>query len=246
MAERRQRRAAPAPPSAAGAAPRAARSPGRRTRVRPPSARSLEREQEIYDVAADIFHRKGYAGTTLQDIADAVGLLKGSLYYYIDSKEDLLYRITQDIHEGARRTVAASAAVGGPPSARLRALVEGHVLAFRDRLAWIRVFYTEHTALTGERRREIMAERRAYEAYVDGLLAEGQADGSFCPDMDPRVARNGILTMVNSVYLWYRPAHDPPIERIATMYGDFVLNGLRCAPSHDHGTRAVEAGTGLC
>ena len=123
----------------------------------------MQREREIYDVAAEIFHRKGYAGTSLQDIADAVGLLKGSLYYYIDSTEDLLYRITQAIHEGARANLAASRAVDGPASERMRALVEGHVLAFRERLAWIRVFYTEHTALSADRRREIVAERRDYE-----------------------------------------------------------------------------------
>ena len=199
----------------------------------------MQREREIYDVAAAIFHRKGYAGTSLQDIADAVGLLKGSLYYYIDSKEDLLYRITQAIHEGARANLEASRVVGGPASARMRALVEGHVLAFRERLAWIRVFYTEHTALSVDRRHEIVAERREYERYVDDLLREGQDDGSFCPGLDPRVVGSGILTMVNSVYLWYRPSCDAPIEQIAAMYGDFVLSGLRCPPAHATGVHVA-------
>jgi AcrR family transcriptional regulator len=209
-------------------------TPTRRSRVRPPSRRWLEREQEIYEVAAEIFHKKGYAGTTLQDIADAVGLLKGSLYYYIDSKEDLLYRITRVIHRNARAILDETRAFEGTPSEKLYFLVRGHVMSFGARLTFIRVFYTEHAALTGERREEIMAERRQYAGYVDELITAGQADGSFCPDHHVRIVRNAILTMINSVYLWYRPGQDEPIEAVATAYADYAIAGLCCPPEHDH------------
>jgi TetR/AcrR family transcriptional regulator, cholesterol catabolism regulator len=186
-------------------------------------------------VAAALFHRKGYAATTLTDIAEAVGLLKGSLYYYFDSKEDLLYRITRQIHDNAKANLEAARAVSGPPSARLHALIGGHVLAFGRALAYIRVFYTEHAARSDERRQEIMEERRQYERYVDELLRAGQADRSFCPDLDRRIVANAILTMVNSVYVWYRPGRDDPIETVARTYADFALAGLRCPPEHQHG-----------
>jgi TetR/AcrR family transcriptional regulator, cholesterol catabolism regulator len=206
----------------------------RRGRVRPPSAHALEREQEIYNVAAEIFQRKGYGATTLQDIADAVGLLKGSLYYYIDSKEDLLYEITRVIHLGAIMNLEAAEAVGGSPADRLRALIEGHLNSFNERQTWIRVFYTEYGHLTGPRRTEIMGIRRRYEQFVDGLLREGRADGTFCADLDPRILTNAILTMVNTAFLWYKPERDEPIETVARAYADFVMAGLRCPPGHDH------------
>jgi AcrR family transcriptional regulator len=206
----------------------------RRPRARQPTARALEKEQEIYDVAAEILHKKGYAATTLQDIASAVGLLKGSLYYYIDSKSDLLYRITRTIHDEARANLVAAQAVRGPVSTRLHRLVEGHVLAFGRRLTSIRVFYTEYASLPVDRRREIMSERRGYEDYVCGLVREGIADGSFCPDLDVRIISNAILTMINTVYLWYRPGRDDPIETVATAYADYVIAGLRCQPEHRH------------
>jgi AcrR family transcriptional regulator len=206
----------------------------RRARARQPTARALEREQEIYDVAAEILHKKGYAATTLQEIATAVGLLKGSLYYYIDSKGDLLYRITRKIHDEAMANLEAAQAAPGPAAARLHHLVEGHVLAFGRRLTSIRVFYTEYAALPVDRRREIMTDRRRYEDYVAELLVAGVADGSFCPDLDVRIIGNAILTMINTVYLWYRPGRDDPIERVATVYADYALEGLRCAPTHDH------------
>jgi AcrR family transcriptional regulator len=211
---------------------------------RAPSARAIEREQEIYDVAAELFHVKGYAATSLQDIAQAVGILKGSLYYYIDSKEDLLYRITRTIHENARANLAAAEAVPGPAVDRLRALVESHVSAFGRHLTYIRVFYTEYGALTGDRRREIMAERRTYEQFVYALLKEASADGSICPDVDARVVGNAMLTMINSVYVWYRPERDGPITTIARAYGDYAINGLRCAPDHDH--RRLERRSDVC
>jgi AcrR family transcriptional regulator len=207
----------------------------RRARARQPTARSLEKEQEIYDVAAEILHRKGYAATTLQEIASAVGLLKGSLYYYIDSKGDLLYRITRTIHDNARANLEAAQAAPGPAAARLHFLVEGHVRSFGRRLTSIRVFYTEYSSLPVDRRREIMSERRRYEDYVCELLREGIADGSFCPHLDVRIISNALLTMINTVYLWYRPGRDEPIERIATSYADYALAGLRCPPEHRHG-----------
>lgn len=196
----------------------------------------MAREQDIVEAAAELFHRKGYAATSLQDIADAVGILKGSLYYYIDGKEDLLYRITSTIHADALANLEAARATGGTAADRLRALLEGHVRSFGQRLTWIRVFYTEYGALGDERRRHIMSERRGYEAFVQDLLQEGQASGAFCPAIDPWIAGNALLTMVNTVYLWYRPSRDADIDTVARTYADLALNGLWCGPGHAHHT----------
>jgi len=218
-------------PGGDGAAPPTTR---RRARARVATPRALEREQEIYDVAAEILNKKGYAATTLQEIASAVGLLKGSLYYYIESKGDLLYRITRKIHDEALSNLATARATPGSAADRLHVLAEGHVLSFGRRLTSIRVFYTEYAALTEERRREIMAERRNYEDFVSQLLRDGIADGSFCPLVDVRIISNAILTMVNSVYVWYHPDRDEPIETVATAYADYVVAGLRCPQWHAH------------
>src|SRR5690242_21930048 len=63
------------------------------------------RQQEIVEAAARVFHEKGYESTSIQDIADAVGILKGSLYYYITSKEDLLFEIIRGVHEEALKNL---------------------------------------------------------------------------------------------------------------------------------------------
>jgi TetR/AcrR family transcriptional regulator, cholesterol catabolism regulator len=200
------------------------------------------REEDIFRAAARIFHRKGYAATSLQDIADEVGLLKGSLYYYIDSKEDLLFGITKTIHALAGANLAATRARGGTATERLRDLVESHVASFGENLQLIRVFYTDYNALSAERREFVMNERRAYELYSRELIEEGQGTGEFCPDVDSRVMNNAILTMVNTVYMWYSVGQEISLQSIATDYGNFTINGLRCPAEHTHRRLADRAG----
>ena len=191
------------------------------------------REDDIYRAAARIFHRKGYAATSLQDIADEVGLLKGSLYYYIDSKEDLLFGITQTIHRLAASIAEETAGLDDGPAGKLAFLIEQHVASFGVNLEMIRVFYTEYEALGPERRGLVIAERRRYESTVLGLIEQGQRDGEFCPDLDARVANNAVLTTVNTIYMWFDPRRDD-LPAIAEQYASMGLRSLRCPPEHDH------------
>jgi AcrR family transcriptional regulator len=206
------------------------------------TAKAQAREDDIYRAAARIFHRKGYAATSLQDIADEVGLLKGSLYYYIDSKEDLLFGITKTIHTIAAANVAATHARGGTPAAQLRDLIETHVASFGENLQLIRVFYTDYNALSSDRRQFVMNERRQYEQFSRELIEAGQASGEFCPDLNTRVMNNAILTMINTVYMWYSEGQEITVREIATEYANFAINGLRCPVEHDHGNGARRNG----
>jgi TetR/AcrR family transcriptional regulator, cholesterol catabolism regulator len=209
----------------------------KRRRARPPSAHAQARELEIYTTAAEIFHRKGYAATSLQDIADAVGLLKGSLYYYIDGKEDLLYGITRHIHQQANGNLERSRALSGNALDRLDAFIRGHIISFAENLTWVRVFYTEHHSLSGERYEEIIEQRHHYEGFARGLIEEGQRHGLICPGLDPWLVSTGILTMINSVYMWYRPEHRLSMDDVADGYTRFILQGLRCPPGDEHAGR---------
>ena len=170
----------------------------KRRRARPPSARSRATEQRIHQAAAEIFREKGYASTSLQDIADSVGMLKSSLYYYIDSKDDLLYGLNRTMHKIAMENLKRVGEAPGPPSEKLRLLLTLHIAQFGKNLPLIRVFYTEFGALKGARRTSIIRDRRAYEAATTALIDEGKALGEFCPDLDSTLTCNAILTMANS------------------------------------------------
>lgn len=231
-----------------GAAPKSTVTPVRSAKQtqpakRVPSVHAVGREEEILGAASEIFQRKGYGATSMQDIADAVGMLKGSLYYYFSSKEDLLYTISRAIHENAMANMAGAEAAEGTAEDKLRALMLGHMRVQPNRRTWISVFYTEYRHLTGNRRTEIGSVRRRYEAFVQDLIKQGQAVHSFCPERDPGVMTNAVLTILNGSTLW-SPNID--IESMSAEYAEFALAGLRCrhrhpAPAHARSANAATA-----
>lgn len=193
---------------------------------RPPSLRGRKKEEEILTAAARIFHDKGYGSTSIRDIADAVGLLKGSLYYYVPSKEDLLYKIVLEVHAGAMDNLRRAAETEGTPLDRLVAFIRGHLRNFGENLVMIRVFYVDFHHLSGERHRHVVAERDRYEHFLADLIAEGQREGCFAPDHDPQLAAIAILTMINSLYVWFRPNGRMSMADIEAEYERLALRSL--------------------
>src|SRR3954467_1105093 len=126
---------------------------GRRSRA------PRRRQSEILEAAARVFHEKGYESTSIQDIADAGGILKGSLYYYITSKEDLLYEILQDVHQEALKNLDKIAALDGTAMQKIRAFVVVHFAHNAENLVKMGVFFKDFRSLSGERRTTIVEER---------------------------------------------------------------------------------------
>jgi AcrR family transcriptional regulator len=187
-----------------------------------------KRFQEILDVAARLFAVQGYEATSIQGIAHELGLLKGSLYHYIQSKDDLLFWIILDVHEGLRQNLETYRdATGLDSETRLRRFVVGHALRNmedRDRGA---IFFRDFMYLGEQRRAIVLASRATFEGFVQDTIRRGQADGAFDPSLDPKIASFAILGMLNSLYVWYRPDGVMPAQQIAEQYGRQVLAGLR-------------------
>ncbi len=185
-----------------------------------------KRHQEILDAAADIFYRKGYADTSVQDVADAVGILKGSLYYYIDSKEDLLFQMLLEVHEDAKGIVTETAALDLPPLDRLRAYIKRHVEYNARNLAKIAVYYHDFMLLTPERRREIADQRRYYETFVISLITEAQEHGDVEPSVNPQLLAYAIFGTVNWLYTWYRAGRSVAPEYLGDLYAEMLVGGI--------------------
>lgn len=200
------------------------------------------REQEILEAAAQVFHEKGYESTSIQHIADSVGILKGSLYYYITSKEDLLYEIIQGVHEEALRNLERTRAVEGNALQRLRAFAMYHFTFNAENRVKVAVFFQDFRSLTPERRQTIVEERDIYDNFVRDLIREGQDEGLICPEIDAKLAAISILGMLNWIYHWYRPGGSQTASEIAEAYADFVVAGLACTPdTHVPGHRRALA-----
>ena len=208
-----------------------------RDQVRQPAGRSArrsggerkpreERWAELIEVATQVFYDKGYDGASLQDIADRLGMLKGSLYYYIQSKEDLLFDVISSVHKDGLAVVRARAEVDGSPLHRLRSVIVGHVEHTCRNLVPTAVFLHELAALPLERREEVLGSEHAYQGVFRDLIEQAQKAGDVRSDLDPRLATLSVLGSTNWVYRWFRPGGAFTPEQIGAELAELTIRGI--------------------
>jgi AcrR family transcriptional regulator len=207
------------------AQPDAPRPPARRRAPGRPDRRAARREQ-VLDTAARMFFERGYEATTTTEIGAELGLLKGSVYYYISSKEDLLYEIVEQYHRDTREYFDRIEASDAPPLDKLRELIATETAHTATNLTRSSLFYTEWRSLSEERQRTIVAERTRHEDAVLTWIREAQATGAVRADLDAKVATYAIFGMVNSAYRWFRPEGRLSADEIGREFCELILGGL--------------------
>ena len=194
---------------------------------RPRGADSGERWDEIIRAAARIFYDKGYEATSLQDIASAVGLLKGSIYYYIETKEDLLYELVSRAQALMAATLVEDAATAAAPAPRrLRAFIgRWMALSARER-EWATVAEREFNRLSRRRLQEVIVRRDTFSAFVKSLIEQGVGEGAFDPAVDLSLATSAVFELMKTTHLWHRPGGPLTLLEIGDWYATFVVRGL--------------------
>jgi AcrR family transcriptional regulator len=182
------------------------------------------RRTELTRAAARLFAQKGYHGTSIGDLAEALGVQKGSIYAHIESKADLLWDVAG---EGAAAFHAALDQVAdeGPVVERIRATLRGHLRVVAEQLDVATVFVREWRYLEGERREAFVAERRRYEERVRGLFREGRELGELRTDLDDATAALLALSAANWAYTWLRPGAGT--DELADRFTALLLDGMR-------------------
>jgi len=182
------------------------------------------RRNELTRQAARLFAEKGYHGTSIGDLAEAMGVQKGSLYAHIDSKADLLWEVARD---GATAFHAALDAVPDdvPAAEKIRLALRAHLAVVAEQLDIATVFIREWRYLEGERREEFIAERRRYEERFRMLFREGRELGELRTDLDDATATLLALSAANWAYTWIRS--DTDTDELADRFYDFLLDGMR-------------------
>lgn len=186
------------------------------------------RRRAIEDVASALFRERGYAATSVRDIARALDLQGASLYTHVTSKADVLWTIVD--RAAGRFERAAETALGSvPPAAgaadRIAALVRAHVGVVTADPEVAGVFVHEWRHLDDERRARILARRDAYERRLRALIEDGMATGELLPT-DPAVATAFVLGAVNGLATWYRRDGRLAPDRIADHYADLAVRAL--------------------
>ena len=211
-------------PAILTAAARHSAAPGRVPKRRPGAPR--KREREIVAAATRVFAEKGYAAASIQDVAEAVGILKGSLYYYFDTKEELLWKILVDVYDQALASLDESLASGGTALDRIRTFALRHVEFCAANRSGMTVFAREHDSLGEERRRELDGRRGAYHRQLAAVIADGQREGSVRPEVDPLLATRALLGMASGASGDVPTGEEPSLEALAAGCADLIVAGL--------------------
>ena len=182
------------------------------------------RRNELTRQAARLFAEKGYHGTSIGDLAEAMGVQKGSLYAHIDSKADLLWEVARDgaaaFHEALDKVPDDVA-----PTEKIRLALRAHLQVVAEQLDVATVFTREWRYLEGERRDAFLAERRRYEERFRALFREGRELGGLRTDLDDATATLLALSAANWAYTWMRP--DTDTDELADRFYDVLLDGMR-------------------
>jgi AcrR family transcriptional regulator len=182
------------------------------------------RRNELTRQAARLFAEQGYHGTSMEDLAAAIGVQKASLYHHIASKADLLWDVARD---GAEAFHAALDEIDDrlPAVEKLRLALRAHLRVVAEQLDIATVFVREWRYLEGERREEFLAERRRYEERIRSLFREGVEQSELRTDLDVSVAALVFLSAANWAYTWLHPGRDT--DALADRFFELLVDGMR-------------------
>jgi AcrR family transcriptional regulator len=193
---------------------------------------------EIYEQATKLFAERGFAGTSLQDIAEAVGLTRPALYYYVKSKDELLAKLVAEITEGSAARIGAIARRADlDPAAKLHTIAKLGVQRQALHAAQFRLLILSEADLPAELAKAHEAGRRAVLKSIARVIEQGIAEGVFRP-VEARIAALGVLGMSNWVAWWFQPGGRDNIETISDELADMAVAALR----NQHDRSVAEAG----
>ena len=187
--------------------------------------KSTEKFMKIVDAAAKVFREKGYKEATLEDIANEVGMLKGSLYYYIDKKEDLLYAVVErpmnEMTENLKRIISTS----DSPTLKLEKALINHINGFEhyqsELFVWISIEWFK-----SEFGGEIATLGDEIDRMFRKIIIEGIEKKEFRPDLDPKLITFAIFGVFNYMQRWYSPNNGYTFQEISVQFNKFVLQGI--------------------
>ena len=189
-------------------------------------------ENEMYEHAIRLFAERGFAGTSLQDIAEAMGITRPALYYYVKSKDELLAKLAADVAGGSAAEMAELVArpeldaVG-----KLRGIARLTVVRLAHQPDRFRLLIRSEAELPPEIRESYDASRRAVLKTVIEVVEQGIVAGQLRP-VDARVAAFAVIGMCNWVAWWFRPGRDD-VDAVADQLADMALAAVQRA---DHRT----------
>ena len=184
------------------------------------------RLEEVLQSAANIFFAKGFHATSIEDVARDVGMLKGSLYYYIKSKDDLLFQLLLAGIEDGDAFIARQIDVAGDPVEQLERAIRAQIDYIIQNKVPFGLFLHEFDSLSGKRQHKLISVMSRYNSRFVDLVRRGQQQGKLI-DGEPWLIVNGILGMCNWLYRWYDTDNVSGPEQIKQVFLRMILSGIQ-------------------
>ena len=173
------------------------------------------KQEQISEIAAELISTEGYKGTSLQKIADRVGVHKSTLFHYIKSKKDLLVHILEQSGDTlAANLERISSLEKSEPEEKLRAAFENHLSSVIEDIGGLNVYLYEMKMLPPKYRKIYTQKRKNYEKHFENIVTEMKDRGYF-EGLDAKIVTFGILGMLNSIPRWYRPEGHLTIKEVS-------------------------------
>jgi len=195
----------------------------------PPESRAGRTRERFIGEAARIFYRHGYASSSVDDICGSAGvkLTKGAFYYNFQSKEHLLFLIQERYLQHGIKVLNEIRSVRMAPEDKIARLFENSLYVLTNMREYVVVANREYRFLTGSYARDARRLRKQYRHLVEGLIADGQAAGSFSADIDPKVAALNYFGMLNWMYQWFEPEGRYSAAAIMNLCRRQFISGIR-------------------
>ena len=184
-------------------------------------------KQKIKNTSISLFEQKGFAETSIQDIADSLGVTKGTFYYYFASKEELLMNIHLDYINGL---IERQEAILNTSRKTCRQKI--HDIAYllvsdiRSQGLSAKVFFREIKLLSEDKLEEILPKRDQFRFNIEDLILQGMKTGELRSDLNPTIITFGILGILNWSYQWFNPEGVISEHELADMFVEMIMKGI--------------------
>lgn len=201
-------------------------------RTSPPAERTGKRRSgrpghdadSVLRIAARVFNERGYDGTSMEDLARALGVTKSAIYHHVSGKTELLRQSLDLALDALFAVTREEGATRGPAADRLDHVLRGSVRVLVEELPHVTLLLRVRGNTEVEKR--ALERRREFDHHIADLVREGIVDGDIRSDIDPAVASRLLFGMVNSIVEWYKPDRGLTAEEVADALSAIAFRGM--------------------
>jgi TetR/AcrR family transcriptional regulator, cholesterol catabolism regulator len=188
---------------------------------------NLSRKEQVIRSAAELFREKGYAASSMRDLAQKLGIEAASLYSHIKSKEEILQSLCFDMATEFRKSLAEVESKNYTATEKLRFGIIGHIQVMAKDLTASAVFMNEHRHLSQPFLRDFLLLRINYINRFKAIIEEGASKGEFKDTIDKKLAVMTLFSSLNWMPMWYDPSSKIDPSELGQQLADMLVNGLK-------------------